>query len=107
MTTTPVARKNDHITSVEAGEAVAPRSTAREDVLWILRRTGPLADPYLAVIHDIFVARGRWPAKSPQRLRTARAELVADGVVEPYTIDGETVTTRLPSGYRSIVWAIA
>lgn len=107
MTTTPVARKNDRITSVEAGETVAPRSTAREDVLWILRRTGPLADPDIEAIHDLHAARGRWPAKSPQRLRTARAELVADGVVVPCTIDGETVTTRLPSGYRSIVWAIA
>lgn len=107
MTPTPVTRKNDRITSVEAGEAVAPRSTARGDVLWILRTNGPLSDPDIAAIHDLRAARGRWPAKSPQRLRTARAELVADGIVEPCTIDGETVTTRLPSGYRSIVWTIA
>lgn len=107
MSATPVARKNDRITSVEAGEAVAPRSTAREAVLWILRKAGPATDPEIAAIHDRYAAHGRWPAKSPQRLRTARAELVADGIVEPYTIDGETVTTRLPSGYRSIIWTIA
>lgn len=107
MTPTPVARKNDRITSVEAGEAVAPRSTAREDVLSILRERGPVTDHKIAAIHDLHAARGRWPAKSPQRLRTARAELVADGIVGPYTIEGGTVTTRLPSGYRSIVWTIA
>lgn len=97
------ARTTDPPTS-HAAATVAGKSTAKEDVLRILRDAGPMHDEAIQQTHEALVARGEVAAKSPQRLRTARAELVDAGLVQE-VMDGKRVrTVPLRSGYVSIVW---
>ena len=100
MSTTWPARHTDPATSHEAAQ-VARKSTAREDVLRILREHGPLHDRGIEILHDAYVQKGLMVAKSPQRLRTARAELVDDHLVWEVE-DGTRV--RMPSGYAATIW---
>lgn len=97
---TALARITDPITSHEAAQ-VARKSTAREDVLRILREHGPLHDRGIEILHDAYVEKGLMVAKSPQRLRTARADLVDDRLVWEVE-DGTRV--RMPSGYTATIW---
>lgn len=103
---TALARTTDPATSVAAGARAASRSTAKEDVLAILRRHGALHDEALVEQHDAYVARGTLARKSPQRLRTARAELVDLGVVREAMDGGHVRTVVLRSGYHSVVWEV-
>lgn len=80
MTTTPIydqalARTRDPHTSHAATRA-AHRSTAKDDVHRILTEHGPLHDRGIEAIHDEYVRHGLMAAKTGQRLRTARSELV-------------------------------
>lgn len=97
---TALARNTDPITSHEAAQ-VARKSTARDDVLLILREHGPLHDRGIEILHDAYVQKGLMAYKSGQRLRTARAELVDDRLVWQVE-DGTRV--RMPSGYTATIW---
>lgn len=98
-----LARRTDPATSHQATRA-AHRSTAKDDVLRILTDHGPLNDSGIEEIHDLYVARGLMPHRSPQRLRTARAELERAGAVTVARDTAGPLTVRMPSGYSSNVW---
>ena len=66
------------------------------DIYWLLA-VAPSTDEEL---YDEYLARG-FPARSPQRLRTARSELARQGYVKD---SGERRPTKL--GNKSIVWAV-
>lgn len=111
MTTTPLydqalARSRDPHTS-HAATAVAAKSTAREDVHRILTEHGPLHDRGIEILHEEYVQRGFMAAKSGQRLRTARRELVDAGLVREHQDRGEALLVRMPSGWSSHVWEVA
>lgn len=98
-----LARRTDPATSHQATGA-AYRSTAKDDVLRILTDHGPLNDAGVQEVHDLYVARGLMPSRTPQRLRTARAELERAGVVGIACDAAGPLTVRMPSGYSSNVW---
>lgn len=78
----PLARPTDPITSDLAGETVN-RVDSKTRVIQILTDCGPLADIAIVTLDGGLF--------SPQRLRTARCELVDEGVVRA---TGSTVATR-------------
>lgn len=91
MTTTPIfdslqaglARKNDRITSVLAAEQVTDVNGTKRAVLEILREIGPLPDEWIYREHTHLARLGVVPRRlSPQRIRTVRAQLVDDGLVD-------------------------
>ena len=100
---TALARTTDPHTSHQATHA-AHASTAKDDVLRILTEHGPLHDRGIEALHSEYVARGVMAAKSGQRLRTARAELVDAGLVTEHEENASVVCVRMPSGYASTVW---
>lgn len=78
-----LARKNDRLTSVLAAESITDALPTRDVVLDILRTHGPLPDEWICRAHDHWFRRGQVPRHlSPQRIRTVRAQLVGDGLVE-------------------------
>lgn len=101
-----LARTTDPHTSHTATRA-AQRSTAKEDVRRILSEHGPLHDRGIEAIHDEYVRRGYMAAKSGQRLRTARHELVQAGLVRRHLDRGSALYVEMPSGYASTVWEVA
>lgn len=97
------ARGDDRLPSVVAAESVARASTARQSVLALLRTYGPMTDETLVEKHaEVSTIR-----RTPQRLRTARAELVADGYVREARTEDGVVHVRLASGYHGTVWESA
>ena len=111
MTTTPIydqalARTRDPHTSHAATRA-AHRSTAKDDVHRILTEHGPLHDRGIEAIHDEYVRHGLMAAKTGQRLRTARSELVQAGMVRRHLDRGAALYVEMPSGYASTVWEVA
>jgi uncharacterized protein involved in response to NO len=99
------ARLTDPCTS-HAAATVATRSTAKDDVLYLLR-IGPMSQAAIVAAHASMVAAGRMTEKSPQRIRTACAELVDAGLVVQYEENGNPVEVRMPSGYAAAVWRLA
>ncbi|GAP78545.1 hypothetical protein Y09_1374 [Brachybacterium sp. SW0106-09] len=78
-----LARKNDRLTSVLAAEQVTDVNGTRRAVLEILRELGPLPDDYIHREHTHLARLGIVPRRlSPQRIRTVRAQLVDDGLVD-------------------------
>lgn len=98
-----LARRSDPATSHQATGA-AYRSTAKDDVLAILTKHGPLNDAGIQQVHDHYVARGLMPSRSPQRLRTARHELAVAALVSECRDAAGPVRVPMPSGYSSTVW---
>ncbi|QIK62315.1 hypothetical protein G7068_03170 [Leucobacter viscericola] len=98
---TPNSRATDPVTSVDAGRSVN-LVHSKEYVFQALKVFGPMADHELVELHegDTFghKAFGRF---SPQRLRTARANLVEDERVE---FTGKYRKTD--SGRRAQVWCV-
>ena len=101
MSTHTLHRTNDPETSVEAAAHV-DETGARAEVLWYLS-IEPLADHEL---YNRYEADSRMVGDThlytPQRLRTARAELVASGRVQFAGIYRLT-----PTGGRTRVWSLA
>lgn len=78
-----LARKNDRLTSVLAAESITDALPTRDVVLDILRVCGPMPDEWICREHGHMFRRGQVPRHlSPQRIRTVRAQLVDDGLVE-------------------------
>lgn len=101
MSAAPLARATDPITSDEAAETVdVAGSQAR--VLDLLDRFGPLADFELVAAADMFASDGF--DYSPQRLRTARHELVEQGLVEDAGFYRVRPRSRRP--LRHHVWQV-
>lgn len=95
-------RRADPTTSHEAADTNDIAASSAE-VLWLLKSSGPMADHELIAAHD---ADYGWSEPgfrhfTPQRLRTARAELTESGAVEFTGIYRLT-----PSGRRAQVWAV-
>jgi len=89
-----LARSTDPETSHEAATQVNVRASQAE-VLRVLRQFGPLSDVTIQRLSHIHGSR-YW---SPERLRTARKELVVAGLVE-----WTGKTEKLPSGRSGRVW---
>lgn len=92
----PVARRTDPATSWAAAQSLSDGHVrgSQQAVLSTLRQSGPLTDPeIMAAIH---AAGGTW---SDSRLRTARKELCARGLVHA---EG---TTRGLTGSQFTRWA--
>lgn len=89
------SRSTDPVTSVDAGRSVNV-VPSQEYVFGILADEGPMADHELLAFHTARV----WPW-SPQRVRSARAELVEQGRVE---FSGIYRLTE--SGRRARVWQV-
>lgn len=92
-------RLTDPETSHLAADTNKP-ADSRTEVMNILRVLGPLADHELVVAHELLSHPIRF---TPQRLRTARSELVELGMVE--LVEGKIRKT--PSGNNAQVWAVA
>lgn len=92
----PRTRRSDPITSHLAADTNDIKGS-RRDVLDILQVFGPQAD------HEMVAMAAQYtPAFTPQRLRSARAELVELGLVEALGIYRLTA-----SGRRANVWQVA
>lgn len=87
------ARPTDPQTSHEAAASVDVRRS-RDVVLALLSDRGPLPDHALVMLAS--------PYMSASRARTARAELVKQGLVRRSNRDGRT-----PAGRRCQVWEVA
>lgn len=99
---TPNARNYDPDTSHEAGRSVN-RAFSQDYVRQTLGVFGPFADHELVEFHSVdTVGLKRFGRFSPQRLRSARAELVEAGEVE--MVDG--VFRLTDSGRRAHVWRV-
>ncbi len=99
----PVARRDDPVTSYVAGENRHARVDGRTVVLAVLRDVGePLTD---SGIYDHYLLRFAGLTKTPltpQRIRTARAYLVDEGVV----VDAGVVAGGSPTGRGAHAWAV-
>lgn len=93
----PRVRKSDRLTSHAAADAndVAGSQSAVLTVLSGAKK--PLADFEIEQVHRLYV----YKPYSSSRLRTARKELEADGVVVAVS------QTRSPLGNRTTTWALA
>lgn len=104
MIPTPLARRTDPGTShAAAASATRKAEQCREHVRTILDRHPEgltLAD--LVELHAAAVRVHAWPAYSPSGIRSRCAELVDSGEV----VDTGR-RTKMPSGRRAIVWALA
>ncbi len=91
----PVARYGDPVTSHLAAASV--RQTAseklRDEIMRVLKLYGPQTDEGIAELLSALAA-------SPSGLRTRRAELVEQGLVESVSTDGRT-----RGGRRCQVWS--
>lgn len=97
--TTAHARPTDPSTSHSAAARVdVPGQRAR--VLDILHDLGPSTDEELVAEHHRRTATRRWPRASASGLRSRRAELVRDGLVEPV----EDPDARTVLGGRALRW---
>lgn len=93
----PRTKSSHPVTSVDAGRAAAlPESQTA--VLMLLTSAGAMADHEMTAL----AAKNGVPF-SPQRLRSARAELAEAGQV--VRVDGEFHKTK--SNYRAQVWSLA
>ncbi|UOQ56046.1 hypothetical protein MUN78_10055 [Leucobacter allii] len=98
---TPNARSTDPTTSVDAGRSV-DRAHSQQYVQQTLRVFGPMADHELvAFAEDDSAGQEAFGKFSPQRLRSARSELV-----ELCEVIQTTAYRNTPSGRRAHVWAI-
>ncbi|MDR7496819.1 MAG: hypothetical protein QN174_07670 [Armatimonadota bacterium] len=96
-----VARRTDPDTSHEAAASLPAQQVraSQEAVLDCLRRYGAMTDEQIAARYEASRRQYGWPAQSPSGLRTRRAELVDQGLVEDSGLRRE-----LASGRRAIVW---
>lgn len=98
----PVARDTDPITSFEAGENPAAREASEQAVLAVLRyfeaEDLPAPSDHMLELnaepHNTF---------TPQRIRTARAQLVRKGLVE----SAGRVEGASPTGRAAMTWKLA
>lgn len=93
----PVARNSDPMTSVEAGENQQAREASEREVLAILRFNASSA------LSDEQIAQRRTGDWTPQRLRTARAQLVRKGLVE----SAGRREGASPTGRAAMTWKLA
>jgi hypothetical protein len=96
----PRARLSDPETSHEAADGNDVHG-ARHAVLAVLRGAGPFADFELERYYAHVTKGTTLPQYTPQRLRTARKELVDAGAV---VFSGSFRQT--PTGGKSRVWAV-
>lgn len=100
----PVARNTDPITSDLAGENPAAREASELAVLDILAiNDDAMTDHAIWQAHDDQCLMMRSVSYTPQRLRTARAQLVADGVI----VDAGRLPHASPTGRSAMAWKLA
>ena len=98
-----LARHHDPAESRAAADSLSEDHLfgSRDEVWFLLAEFGPLADHELVARHEEQVAALQYPRRfQPQRLRTARSELVRRGDVVQVDV------TKTPSGRRAAVWAL-
>jgi hypothetical protein len=91
---TPRVRRGDPLTSHAAADTSRSVTQSRALVLAVLTHRGPLAD------HEL-VDCLRHEYMTPQRVRTARHELVERGLVE-----NTGATRKTATGRNAVVWAV-
>lgn len=105
---TPQARKTDPPTSKAAGKKATKTGTSElhNRIMFLFRtKVVGLTDDELIVLYGertnpgLAYLKGEWPSKSPQRIRTARSDLVKVGLLVD---SGQTRTSAL--GNKSVVW---
>lgn len=100
----PNSRTTDPITSDLAGENPAAREASELAVLDILAiNDQPMTDHAIWQAHDDQALMMREVSYTPQRLRTARAQLVADGVI----VDAGRLPHASPTGRAAMAWKLA
>lgn len=98
--TSNLARSTDPATSHLAAEKVEPMvGTSKERVLWVARQMYDFADYELIDMFASLAYRGKVRSTSPSRIRTARSELVREGLIQ---WAGKTRET--PLGNDAMVW---
>ncbi len=80
--TTPRARRTDPNPSHQAARQVIDQDGTRARVLALLTEHGPLTDAELITKHRHREGTAGWPYASESGLRSRRAELVRDGLVD-------------------------
>jgi hypothetical protein len=97
------ARRTDPATSHDAADSIDAETVAdsKDEVLFLLTSFGPMADHELVERHEREVYLNLYRHYSPQRLRTARRELVDAGRVE-----AGVGWTKTPSGRKAIIWRL-
>lgn len=100
----PVARTTDPITSYLAGENPTAREASEREVYAILAMNAPdaMTDHAIWQSHDEASLMMRELSYTPQRLRTARAQLVAKGLVEAAGVRPGVS----PTGRSAQTWAL-
>lgn len=102
---TPQARKTDPSTSKAAGKKATKTGTSElhNRIMFLFRtKVVGLTDDELIELYGIETTgtlHCHWPKKSPQRIRTARSDLVKVGLLVD---SGQTRTSAL--GNKSVVW---
>jgi hypothetical protein len=96
----PNARHTDPITSHQAAASVENLSETKQIILSILRRYDNLTDEMLVKLYEARAARGEAPAASQSGIRSRRAELVRENLVQ----DSEA-RAKLSSGRNAILWS--
>lgn len=100
----PTSRTTDPLTSDLAGENPAAREASELAVLDILAiNDQPMTDHAIWQAHDDQCLMMREVSYTPQRLRTARAQLVADKVIVP----AGRLPHASPTGRAAMAWKLA
>lgn len=96
-------RRTDPETSVEAAESVEDKLRLSQQAVLEIMRAFPvgLTDTDLINVYRARAGRAGIPQQSESGIRTRRKELVDQGKVF-----NTGATTTLPSGRRSIIWAV-
>jgi hypothetical protein len=89
------ARCTDPETSHHAQDTIYGVSELQADILHLIRLYGPMTDEAILAAHD----RHGMVSRTPERVRTARHELVDAGTLED--TGGRGLTLR---GHRAVVW---
>jgi hypothetical protein len=99
--TSPRSRTTDPVTSVDSGRAADLNASQRE-VLAMFVSGSAMADHQLVAL-----AESNGTIFTPQRLRSARAELTEFGLLDQYAPHGEPLFRYTERGRLAHVWALA
>ena len=93
------ARTTDPVTSHEAGEQVKNLTETKKAILKILKKKD-YTDSQLFMLYHGLAVNGKAPYASESGVRSRRAELVKDNLVEAKGFD------KTQFGRRTIVWGL-
>jgi hypothetical protein len=98
----PRSRGTDPVTSVDAGRD-AQLTSSQEEVLWLFHEAANAGSAAFADHELVAFAQNRGSTYTPQRIRSARAELAEKGLL--IHAEGDYCTS--PTGKNARVWTLA